>query len=183
MNRWIGPLLFGVVVAVGAHVALLRAAPGFIMSRAIERLAQSGVPEHGFRLAPRITPQSQRVVRSSPDLAYSLCRYDFAANDRQPLILRAVAWSDYASLSFYDARTDNFATMRGNGAPIEAVLLAPGASAGPGQLVSPSDTGVILIRRLAPTEEAYAQVSALAEGDRCTVKDRTAGLEKLRAEG
>jgi uncharacterized membrane protein len=183
MKRWIGPLLLGTVLAVGVHFALLQAAPAFIMGKALERLEEGGIPQHGFRLSPRITPQTQAVVRSSPDLAYSLCRFDFTANGRRPLIVRAAAWSGYASLSFYDARTDNFATLRGSGDDMDTALLPPGASAAPGQLVSPSDTGVILIRRLAPDDASHARVAAIASGDRCAAQPGTGGLEKRRREG
>ena len=74
----------------------------------------------------------------------------------------------YASLSFFDSATNNFLTVRGNGEEREVVLLPPGASTTkPGTAVAPTSTGVILIRRLAPTAEDYAAVVELAKGDGC----------------
>lgn len=153
-------------IAVG-HAAVLYLTPGVIMSRAMKAMEQRDLPTHSFRLADRMTPQTQTVVRPSPDLAYSLCLFDFDANDRKPLVVHAAPWSDYSSLSFYDEKTDNFASLRGEGEEIDMVLLPPGASGSPDNIVSPTDKGIILIRRLAPTEEAYRAVEEIAVEDAC----------------
>ncbi len=155
------------------HAVVLFGAPSFIMGKAMAAMEERDVPTHAFALAERMTPETQRVVRPSPDLAYSLCLFDFSSSDRQPLIVHAEPWSDYSSVSFFDAQTNNFATLRDSGEGIDAVLLPPGASAQPNDLVSPSEKGIILIRRLAPSDAAYREVAGIAAGDRCEVTTDT----------
>jgi hypothetical protein len=76
MKRWLGPLAVLLVCAAATHAVTLAQAPAFIMARAMATLADRGVALHAFTATPRVTPQSQQVVRSSPDLSYALCRYD-----------------------------------------------------------------------------------------------------------
>lgn len=152
MKRWLGPLVAAVVGAAGAHAATLHFAPSLIMDQAMATLEQRGVALHAFTKTPQVTPQTQSVVRSSPDLFYALCRYDLRDPD-MPLTVRIADWPDYQSLSFFDARTDNFATIRASGKLVAVRLLPPGSAASQGAIVSPTSKGVILIRRLAPTAE------------------------------
>jgi uncharacterized membrane protein len=188
MKRWIGPLVVMALTAVFAHWLALGLAPGFIMDRAMAALEARGVALHRFTVPHRVTPQTQQIVRSSPDLYYALCRYDL----RQPagikqavprLAVTMAAWDDYQSLSFFDARTNNFATIRGTGKAVK-VQLQTGLGengfvdpylghdpekGGPEFIVyTPTETGVILIRRLAPSGAAFAKAAAAGKGDRCS---------------
>lgn len=166
MRRRLRPLVLGALAAGAAHLFILQAAPGFIMGRAMDAMEQRGVPLHAFALAPRTTPQSQTVVRPSPDLAYSICRYDFDRLDG-PLTVRMEAWDNYSSLSLFDAQTNNFLTVRGDGQSRELVLHGPDSRA-PGAVVSPTGKGLILIRRLAPASADYDRVTGVSASDRCT---------------
>lgn len=167
MNKWLAPLLVALVCAAASHAAVLHFAPSVIMGRALDKMAARGVPVNGFSLGPRTTPQTQTVVRPSPDMAYSACLFDLAKAPRG-LRVRMNATPGYASLSFFDARTNNFLTVRGNGETREVILLPPGSSTTvPDTTVAPSTTGVILIRRLAPTAQDYAKVTELAREDGC----------------
>ena len=151
-----------------AHIATVQAIPGVIMTVATKKIAEQGdLDVNTFRLSQRVTPQSQAVVRPSPDLAYSLCLYDLSEG---PINLTVAPWPAYSSVSFYDAQTNNFATVRAeNGADILLTSKSSELSAGRGQErhVSPTRTGVILIRRLAPTEGDYDGVASVAADDRC----------------
>ncbi|WP_296722624.1 DUF1254 domain-containing protein [Erythrobacter sp.] len=171
MSRWLGPVLVLLACAAGVHALTLNVAPGFIMARAMDALAQRGVTLHDFTAPRRISPQTQAVVRSSPDLYYALCRYDLGQNGvdqaaEQRLAVAMAKWGDYQSLSFFDARTNNFATVRGTGKAVAVNLLPPGSAPQKGAIVSPSAKGVILIRRLAPTRELFDQAAA-SVGDEC----------------
>lgn len=166
MNRWIGPFVTAAVAGLAAHVFTVQAAPAFIMGRAMDAMAQRGVPLHAFSLAPRTTPQTQTVVRPSPDLAYSVCRFDFDQLDG-PLTVRMAAWDGYSSVSFFDAETNNFLTVRGDGVAREVVLHGPDAKAQTGAR-SPTAKGLILIRRLAPTAADYDRVTRISASDLCT---------------
>lgn len=166
MRRWLGPVLAMLAVAAATHAAALHFAPSLIMSRAMAALAERGVGLHRFTPPARITPQTQQVVRSSPDLYYALCRYDLGDAGAR-VALTMAAWRDYQSLSFYDARTDNFATLRGTGKAVSVNLLPPGSSPQAGAIVSPTAQGVILIRRLAPSAADYAAAAEAGAGDAC----------------
>lgn len=166
MKRWIGPFAAMLVCAAAAHLAALHFAPAIIMDRAMVALAERGVALHRFTVPQRITPQSQQVVRSSPDLYYALCRYDLG-DPAARLELTMGAWPDYQSLSFFGAQTDNFATFRGTGRSISLRLLPPGSAAQDGAVVSPTAKGVVLIRRLAPDAARFAAAAEAGKGDTC----------------
>jgi len=175
MRGWIGPIALALLTGIAAHWATLAAAPSVIMDQALLMLAKRNIALHAFTNPERITPQSQVVVRSSPDLFYALCRYDLSVPGT---VLRVSVgeWEGYQSLSFFDASTNNFATLRGTGKSVEAHLHYPteevrAVSDFPdGWIQSPSERGVILIRRLAPTQELFDQALETAEADACEVR-------------
>jgi len=167
MMRWLGPLAATLVCAAATHVATLHYAPAIIMDRAMDALAERGVALHRFTAPQRVTPQTQTVVRSSPDLYYALCRYDLS-DPAKALTLRMAPWPDYQSLSFFDAQTNNFATVRGSGERVAVRLLPPGSAVEDSAIISPTRTGVILIRRLAPSQEAFDRAAALSGQDACS---------------
>ncbi|MEM7690501.1 MAG: DUF1254 domain-containing protein [Pseudomonadota bacterium] len=166
MTRWIGPLLVLIATAAMAHWAALAYAPNVIMDRALSALKKRGISEHAFTTPQRITPQTQAVVRSSPDLFYSLCRFDFSG-DVEAVRLQMAAWPQYQSLSFFDAETNNFATIRAVGQDLETYLLPPSSPNTASYPQSPSQKGVILIRRLAPTQATFDQAAEVARDDGC----------------
>lgn len=163
MTRWIGPLMVLIATAFSAHWATVAYAPNVIMDRALSTLKNRGIAEHAFTAPQRITPQTQAVVRSSPDLFYSLCRYDLS-DPAATLNVTVGEWPDYQSLSFFDAETNNFLTYRGTGQSLAVTLAAPGSG---GDSESPTARGVILIRRLAPTQALYNAAAQAAKGDSC----------------
>ncbi|MEM1051820.1 MAG: DUF1254 domain-containing protein [Pseudomonadota bacterium] len=164
MKGWIGPLLLGAATALGSHFAVLALAPSVIMDQALSGLAKRNIALHAFTNPERITPETQVVVRSSPDLFYALCRYDLSA-EGSSLAITMGEWPGYQSLSFFDAETNNFFTQRGVGASVEVSLIAGGK--GLGSVTSPTNRGVVLIRRLAPTQELFDQALQVAQSDAC----------------
>lgn len=167
MTRWLGPVIVLAIAAIAGHIFVLQSAPTLIMSRALALMEDRGIPLHGFSLAPRMTPDTQTVVRPSPDLAYSVCRFDF---DMAPQGLRVVMapYGRYSSLGFFADNTDNFSTFRGDGRQIALTIMPPGTDTFElDTITSPSSKGLILIRRLAPTNSAYEEVEEIAKGDRC----------------
>ena len=170
MKKFVLPLLFGAVMVVVGHFTALYSAPNVIMTGAMTMLSERGVPLHAFSFAPRPTPQTQSVVRPSPDLAYSACLYDLDAAPRGLRVTMAAS-EGYSSLSFFDASTNNFVTIRGEGKEASVRLLPQSASAEAGDdiVLSPSAKGIILIRRLTPTQADYDAVAAIAADDQCRV--------------
>lgn len=169
MKRWAGPLLVLLASAAAGHVLTLHYAPNVIMAAAMDALAERGVALHAFTRPQRVTPQTQQVVRSSPDLYYALCRYDLAESGAM-LSVTMGKWPDYQSLAFFDARTDNFATLRGTGMEVRVRLLPPGSTPEAGAIVSPSGKGVILIRRLAPDAARFAAAAEAGKADTCRLE-------------
>jgi uncharacterized membrane protein len=175
MRGWFGPLVTLAVTGVVAHFAVLVAAPGVIMNTALDTLEGRGIAQHAFTTPVRITPQSQAVVRSSPDLFYSLCRYDLSDSDpfSPKLLVTMAGWPDYQSLSFFDDQTNNFVTIRGSEEATNVSVYLPNAPEvvvkdDPSAVVSPTPRGVVLIRRLAPSQESYQRAAALASQDSCS---------------
>ena len=166
MRRWLGPLAVLLVCSAATHAVTLAQAPDFIMARAMATLADRGVALHAFTATPRVTPQTQQVVRSSPDLTYALCRFDLGEPGTS-LAVRMGASPNYQSLAFFDAQTDNFAALRGTGREVSVRLLPPGSAPEEGAVVSPTERGVILIRRLAPDAQRFAAAAEAGKADQC----------------
>lgn len=174
-------LILLITVAI-SHSLTLKFVPSVIMKKTMASMEQRGITYDKFTLAPKLTPQTQTVVRPSPDLAYSICLFDFRKSPH-PLEIHAAAWGHYGSVSFFDAHTNNFATVRveqtqgdqSGHQQGETIILTP-PQTGDNEIVilddqqsvaAPTQTGIVLIRRLAPTVELYGEVSALSEYDRC----------------
>jgi len=177
MTRWIAPLAVLIATAIAAHWATLATTPSVIMDRALSTLQDRGIALHAFTTPRRISPQTQAVVRTSPDLFYSLCRYDLS-DPGSSLRITMAQWQDYQSLSFFDDQTNNFATFRAVGEkrvvklyPREplAKMVADGQTPPDGETwqSTPSQRGVVLIRRLAPTQELFDAALAASAGDSC----------------
>lgn len=166
------------MVAVGAHMAVLRMAPLAIMSKAMSVMAERGVPLHKFSMSPRITPKTQTIVRPSPDLAYSLCRFDLSSG---PILIRGTKWDGYASLTIFDAETNAvfIASLNAADTNSNSVILTLDSDVKPTDntpvltLVKPK--GLALIRRLAPTTELYDQAKILGHSDMCKSYQTNAG--------
>lgn len=154
-------------VAVVTHFAVIHMTPRVLMGVAIERLGAGG--SNIWRVADRVTPLSRAIVRPSPDFAYSACAYDLA---RGPLTLNVAPWDAYWSLSLYAENSDNYFVIDDRearaGARITLVRRGHRPPDDAGRVVeSPSQRGVALIRRLAPTQEDYNAAQVVAFGDVC----------------
>ena len=93
--RWIGAAAIFLLMAVIGHLIILNAIPSRIMSTAQARMADRGVGMYQWFVAPRMTPQTQTIVRPSPDLAYAICRFDVSD---EPVLLTAPS-AETASIS------------------------------------------------------------------------------------
>jgi uncharacterized membrane protein len=150
-----------------AHVALVQAVPRVLMDKAIERIGAGG--SNAWRVADRVTPESRQIVRPTPDFAYSACAYDLSDG---PVTIRVEPWSAYWSLSLYADNSDNFFVVDDrearNGVTITLVQRGRRAPEDAPRVVrSPSERGIALIRRLAPTPDEYAAAALMARGDVC----------------
>jgi len=155
MRSWLGPLLFGLIVAAVTAYAAISAIPYGLMSVAMDRLGQGGV--NAMSYGNLATPDRQPVVRPSPDLAYSSCPYDLSAG---PLAIDVAPVSGrYSSLSIFDAATDVIFVrndVEARGKPYRIIVARAGQAVPAGAEVVRvgHDRGVALIRLLLkdPTE-------------------------------
>lgn len=163
-----------VVGLVAAHFLVLGALPGRIMSKARGAMLERGLPLHHWQMSPRVTPETQTIVRPSPDLAYAICLIDLSGG---PVAISVPTWPEYGSLSVFDASTDNVYA----GSLDARLPEAPGARrivvALPEQDV-PEAQGVeivrvtkpealALVRRLAPSQGLYDAAAALVPASSC----------------
>jgi uncharacterized membrane protein len=160
-----------VSVALTSHAVTIVAAPTLLMSAAMKRVAALGHKDPGgWAFAPRITPDFRSIVRPSPDLAYGACVFDLS-NGPLHVTANPSPNSDYMSVGVYAANTDNIASIDDLAAPqgIDFVLALPGQPVPPKAQVirSPSDKGIILQRRIAPSAELFGEVDLARKDDRC----------------
>ncbi|AXE65383.1 hypothetical protein BBF93_14995 [Hyphomonas sp. CACIAM 19H1] len=157
-----------------AHFVVLSALPGKIMSTVRGQMVERGMPVHAWAMSPRVTPESQPVVRPSPDLAYAICLIDLSNG---PVELSVPAWPEYGSLSIFEADTDNVYAgsldARAEGTPgIRRVIVALEGQdlyqyGEAEQVIVSKPEALALIRRLAPSQAAYEAAAALIPASRC----------------
>lgn len=173
---WGKYILGALLIAVAVHIAAIYAAPRLLMNVAMERISGvSGV--NAWRLGERVTAASRWVVRPAPDFAYSTCVFDLRQG---PVVITATPWTSYWSLSLYAANSDNFFVIDDreahHGAEITLVRAGRAHPEGASMVVeSPSDRGIALIRRLAPTPAAYDAAKSVAAEDVCASVAQPAG--------
>lgn len=169
MKKPIAVSITAVLAAVLFHLATVFAAPHVVMNAAMKRLSRDGALLNTWIHAPRVSERSRTVVRPSPDLAYSACVYDLKDG---PVRVRVAAWDDYMSVSMFQFNTDNFFTIndRRAGAGVDLLLVEKGrrpAEAAGLVVESPSRRGIIVQRRLAPTQQRFDAAAAVRSNDAC----------------
>lgn len=169
--RWLLALLVFAAMAALGHFVVLQAIPARIMATAMDRMAERGIPMNQWAASPRMTPQTQTIVRPSPDLSYAICRFDTSSG---PVLITAPGWDGYGSLSVFDRRTNNVFVASLDGQDAAVLLLPPkDKGASPEGLPDATETvfldgpGLALIRRLAPSQEAHDLATASVDEARC----------------
>jgi len=166
---WGRLLWIGFVAAVLAHLAFVYAAPRVMMGVAFNRLSNDGALVNAWRVSDRVTPDSRTIVRPSPDFAYSACAYDVS---RGSVTIQVTPWDSYWSLSLYAGSSDNYYVIDDrearNGASITLIRRGRTPPEDVGVVVeSPSNRGIALIRRLAPSPSEYEAAADVARSDVC----------------
>jgi uncharacterized membrane protein len=163
--RWLVPIVIFLIAFAASGWVTLNAIPGFIMDKAMTRISASGGGQGEVRHAPRLTEGNQTIVRASPDILYSVCVYDLSDGDRR-ITAHWPADSLYASVSLYDANTNNFAVISDRDG--DAVDLRLTDEAGNDAIVSPTARGLILYRRVIDSETDLAAADAARRSFTCT---------------
>ena len=169
MSGWGKYIIAALLVAVVVHIAAIFTLPNLLMNTALQRLSAGG-HYNVWHLGERVTAASRSVVRPSPDFAYSACAYDLSAGSVR---IRVPPWRDYWSLSLYANNSDNYFVLDDREAQSGANIVLMRAGSTPPDhetatiVQSPSARGIALIRRLAPTPDAYAAAALVSHGDVC----------------
>jgi len=168
---WLKPLAFGALLAVLGHLLIIGLIPSVIMNIAMKRIAEASGGNNRLVHGNMVTPQNQQIVRSSPDLAYSTCALDLTKGPVRVFIGKG---SDYTSAAFYAGNTDNVFTLNDRrigpeGAQIMVVSARSPIAAKLGEVVVslPSERGLLLVRRLAPSADAFKRVQGERAEDYC----------------
>jgi uncharacterized membrane protein len=174
MKRNLQLVSLALVVALLSHFVTVWAAPYVLMDGAMKRISRGGEFINKWSHPPRTSTKSRTVVRPSPDLAYSACVYDLAAG---PVRVTASAWGDYMSVSVFARNSDNIFVINDRQAPAGVDLTivrkgAPHPAGAPLVIESPSRRGIVLQRRVAPTQERFNVAAAARAKDHCGVVAR-----------
>ncbi len=167
----------GLLIATAAtHVIVVQFMPEMLLSFVINKLP--GEVNQDFH-SPRITDESRRVVRPSPDLLYSLCPYDLAAGET--LQISALAPTDtYISLALYDESTNNYYLLNrrdlSTGSPLKLDLVYASDTDdtelrrdrdATETVRSPTRRGVAVFRILMKAPEQYETQRVFQETQKC----------------
>lgn len=168
MKRALRWLAGAILIAIPAHLAAVWAAPYAIMWQAGNGMRKAGIGDNKILHAPPVTAASRNVVRPSPDLAYSICRYNLAHG---PVRLKAPKPDVYFSISAYANNTDNFfilndRDMNADGADV-VLATASQSNRFPDAVIAPSATGVVLFRRVVPDGPAWSVIRGDRAGIAC----------------
>ena len=113
----------------------------------------------------RQTPQTQRIVRPSPDLAYAVCRFDTTSG---PVFINAPTWDGYGSLSIFNSKTDNvFVADLGPDSDFAGIEVRRPAENNREGALKLEGRGIALIRRLAPTQADHDIAASLVADATC----------------
>jgi len=141
------------VTAMAVNLFRVSRIPRNIMKRTVKLY-----PVNQWVFARPPTARDRVIVRPSPDLHYSILRYDI---NRRPLRLTAVIPpGQYWSVSGYAMNTDNFFVindLQAKSNPIQVVLVPKGAkyinASGKAHLVTaPTREGIVLVRTVIPSK-------------------------------
>jgi len=174
--RWLLPLAAALLAGMLGFWFTLDRVPDFIMARAMDRILAGGAALNTVTHAPPVTEASRGVVRPSPDILYSICPFDLSAG---PLLVQAQWPQDgsYASISLYDARTNNIFTLSDRDQARSAAIWLDqngtmGEPDGAIPVQSPSNTGLVLYRRIVEDPSRLAEADAGRRSFLCETQPR-----------
>lgn len=159
--------VFGLSVLAGWWLTTW-ATPRVIQNIAMDRMVKLAGGANKMIQAPPASPATREVVRPSPDLLYSICAYDLSSGD---VAVRIGPTDGYWSVSGYDDATDNYhvASYRDHGAAGYAFRLSTNRGSGNsrGIVVSPTERGVLLVRRRIADEASLVAMQESQKVDSC----------------
>jgi uncharacterized membrane protein len=164
--RWLAWGGLFAVAAVAGWYLTTWATPRLIMKVAFERLAERAGGVNRMGHAPPTSPETQMIVRPSPDLLYSACAFDLTQGDVE---VRIGATEGYWSASVYDAATNNFHVVSYRDFDPATGVLRLTRTDTARAIRSPSPRGVVLVRRRMDNAAARADALRAQQQDTCGV--------------
>ena len=165
VTTWI---VLTLAIAFGTCTIATLYAPTFIMNKAMSKLSQ-GQQSNSIAHSDPTTAEQRTIVRPSPDLAYSICIFDFSSAERVRIVMPKA--DDYLSVALYDNNTDNFFHL--NDAQIIAdqasIILYPPQVGIPSQassnvdrysLNAPTTRGLVLFRSVVRSSDDWQRINA-----------------------
>jgi uncharacterized membrane protein len=164
-------VIAGLLIAIATHFAIVFAMPRVLMNTAFDRVSAHAAHINQWIEAPRVTAASRTIVRPSPDLHYDACAYDLSHG---PVVMRVAAWPNYWSLSLFAENSDNFYVIDDreahDGAEVTLIRAGHEHPKDAARVVeSPTERGIALVRRLAPTQEEFDAAHAASVHDVCAL--------------
>jgi uncharacterized membrane protein len=180
MIRWLLWLLGGALLGGIVHLTTVLALPRTATQDAYSRLASS-TPLNAVVPLPAPTPAAAIIPFTDPAFAAAVCRYDLTNG---PLKLTAPVSQAYTSVSFYTRYGIAYYAINDRAAGRRVIELdlmtAQQRSDLPDEedvtaadrliIESPTTTGLIVLRALAPEPGLMAMASAALAGARCRVQ-------------
>lgn len=172
MKRILTFIVGTAIVAGAVHVAVVWALPRVIMTKVMSAVA-GDAKANEFVEQPLATSAARRVVRPSPDLAYSICILDLS---KGPVRVQVPLTEPYTSVALYSSATDNFYVRNDReaaGKELDVVILPKGASApvnvpaGADVVTAPTASGLVLVRRVVESPEAFPALDEVRKKATC----------------
>lgn len=170
-------LLLTGIIALGTLWLAASLAPTVIMHSALERLTQRyGAVTNMISHSAPVVAHERRVVRPSPDLAYSICVFDLS--ELEQLSISMPKSKDYLSVALYDHKTNNFfhlndaqlstdqATIRLYG-PRVTIPKDVNQTVDDYALNAPTQRGLVLFRAVVRSANDWQRINTEREQLRC----------------
>ena len=180
MMRWLLWLLAGALLGGIVHLVTVLILPRTATQDAYSRLSAIA-PINAVAPVPAPTPESAVIPFMDPAFAAAVCRYDLSAG---PLKLAVPVATAYTSVSFYTRRGVAYYAINDRAAGRRVIELDLMTSAQRNSLPddedvtaadrliveSPSDTGLIMVRALAPEAGVMPVARNALNAARCLVQ-------------
>jgi uncharacterized membrane protein len=175
--RWLAWIAAGLLLGGIVHLTSVLILPGAATQDAYARLL-SMTETNKIALLPMPSPEAAPVPFMDPAFASAVCRYDLAGG---PLKLQAPISQSYTSVSFYSRQGVAYYAINDRAAgrrTIELELMTPQQRAQVPDdeevtaadrliVVSPSATGLIVLRALAPEPGQMPRMRGLLSAAQC----------------
>lgn len=159
--HWVLPVT---IVAIISHLLTVLLLPKALMAIVMFNTSYEAGGPNLLYLPERISAKVRKVVRPAPDLAYAICAYDLSDG---PVLATLTPSPTYASLSVFADNTDNIFAINDlsvTGELLKIVLVNEQLNITPTPDITvvqvPSDTGLILWRRVIPSKANWPQMDA-----------------------